>query len=804
MNDATYDLGSEDSGEKAKRPGFPVEPRRLIAILSARRRVLGLTFGIASLVALVAFFLLPKTFEAEAVLIYEGSPVLDADGIPPTPTAFIDSALVPSRLAEIRDRLGWDISLEELGTQLSAELQSETSVRFAASANSAESTYALATTTLELFLEHQSAFNTKELERLTARNKASLARAREQRQQAQAAFEEFREKSGRPDLLNEKAQLLSRAAELRVRQDEAEVEIAAQQALITELEQVQAELPRQVVSSATRSSAIEGPLAEARSELAEARATLSDQHPRVLALRERVARLQAQRGRGSSGVTEQTLSMNPARATVDQQLAGARAALAAAQERKSALEVLIADVKREATALSPEEGEARRILGDLSAAVARVEELVGREAQLRDAALTPIDRFKVLSPPVLPERSHRSDKQVMAVALMPLIATLICALILLIRNLAELTVRAPSEVAWWGNGPVLGTTIWPRRPDALQAFVDELEDQGMHAAGRTLVIPATETEREHACSFALKLADAPWLAAAVLDIDERAKAAASGFADAQTALPLVTPTPYVRPRRLASDASPSGPAMPGPPGGASRPPRRKTVIGLPAVGQPSATSGSSASSAPPQTSPTASPSGPQAFQRKRGARATVRMVVPAPGSATAANDSPPARAGSQEEAFLLTRPVPTRSSPEDRHVGPAVLLGHDTPHANASNAVMRAAIRLLGDGDEELREPRASDPPAPRDAAEVTGVALAWNGPLSGPVLRRAARLAHRVVVVVSTGASAIDLTRVQARLGRDDGVGYVLINSEDRYAEHHDRIGPVDEFWQGRPKGEA
>lgn len=803
MDDATYDQRSEDSGEKAKRPGFPVEPRRLIAILSAHRRVLGLTFGIASLVALIAFFFLPETFEAEAVLLYEGSPVLDADGIPPTPTAFIDSALVPSRLAEIRERLGWDISLEELGTELSAELQSETSVRLAASGRSAESTYALATTTLDLFLEHQTAFNMKELERLTARNKASLARAKEQRQQAQSAFEEFREKSGRPDLLNEKAQLLSRAAELRARQDEAEVEIAAQQALITELEQVQAELPRQVVSSATRSSAIEGPLAQARSDLAEARATLSDQHPRVLALRERVARLKAQRGSGSSGITEQTLSMNPARATVDQQLAGARAALAAAQERKSALEVLLADVKREATALSPEEGEARRILGDLSAAVARVEELVVREAQLRDAAFTPINRFKLLSPPVLPEHSQRSGKQVIAVALMPLIATLICALIMLIRNLSELTVRAPSEVAWWGNGPVLGTTIWPRRPDALQAFVDELEDQGMHAAGRTLVIPVTETEREHACSFALKLADAPWLAAAVLDIDERAKASSSGFADAPSALPLVTPTPYVRPRRLASDASPSGPAASGPPGAANRPPRKKTVIGLPAVGQPSASSESSPSSIPNKPSPSGSPSGPQAFQRKRGARATVRMVVPTPGSA-AANDSSPPRAGSQEEAFLLTRPVPTRSSAEEPRVGPAVLLGHETPHGNAPNAVMRAAIRLLGDGDEELHEPRRSEPPTARDAAEVTGVALAWNGPLSGPVLRRAARLAHRVVVVVSSGASAVDLTRVQARLGRGDGVGYVLINSEDRYAEHHDRVGPVDEFWQGKPKAEG
>ena len=64
---------------------------------------------------------------------------------------------------------------------------------------------------------------------------------------------------------------------------------------------------------------------------------------------------------------------------------------------------------------------------------------------------------------------------------------------------------------------------------------------------------------------------------------------------------------------------------------------------------------------------------------------------------------------------------------------------------------MRAAIRLLGDGDEDLHESRRSDPPMRPHVAEVSGVAMAWNGPLSGPVLRRAARLAHRVIVVVSS-----------------------------------------------------
>ena len=77
------------------------------------------------------------------------------------------------------------------------------------------------------------------------------------------------------------------------------------------------------------------------------------------------------------------------------------------------------------------------------------------------------------------------------------------------------------------------------------------------------------------------------------------------------------------------------------------------------------------------------------------------------------------------------------------------------------------------------------------------GVALGWNGPLSGPVLRRAARLAHRVLVVASAGASLLELPKVKTRLGRDEGVGYVLVNLPEEYLEMTDRVGDVQAFWR-------
>jgi len=171
------------------------------------------------------------------------------------------------------------------------------------------------------------------------------------------------------------------------------------------------------------------------------------------------------------------------------------------------------------------------------------------------------------------------------------------------------------------------------------------------------------------------------------------------------------------------------------------------------------------------------------------------MIVPATSSTTsAARDSE-----MEEDAFLLTRPVPVATDQTPRRaVGRTVHLNTESTHASVSNAVMRAAVRLLGNDDDDVTDLRRSEPPAALAVGDVTGVALAWNGPLSGPVLRRAARLAHRVMVVVSSGMSVVDLARVQTRLGRDRGVGYVLVNLSDAYVDLQDRVGPVEAFWEG------
>lgn len=817
MDDAIYDLEMDEQGAKPRRPGLPVEPRRVLRILAADKRRLARAFLSALTLSLVVFLLLPKIYESKSVLLYEGSPLVDSQGNPPAPSAFVETAVAPSQLREVRNELGLEISLRELREQVDARLESETSIVLTARAGSAEEAHDLAEALLDVFLEHQADFNAMELKRMIAENDASLERAKQRRDAAQKAFDAFREQSGRPDLLEEKDQLIKRAADLRAAKDEAAIEVAAQKALIEELEAAKEELPRQIVASARKGSAIEGPLGRARSELAEARATLSDAHPRVLALKEQVARLQAQRGSNPVELSDQTLTVNPSRAAVDQQLATARAALAAAEERASALGVLLEDVRRETQTLAPEEGEARQVVGELEAAIARVEELTQWAAELRDGALHPITGFRVLSNPVSPEHAQRDDLHVVLTLAFPFLVVLIFAIVLIVRKLRGLTVVAPREVAWWGKGPVLGTSIWPRDPKALDAFVDELEDYGIYGVGRTLVVPATEVEREIAWSFALRLANAPWLAAAILDVEDRSASHS----------PLVTPAPnkdsgFVRnrPRRLSAQgvgsarptehkptiqgfvpptsAGPSSPPVVTPPpkpgsspSSSSRPPRKKTVVGLPAVG----------------TKPGPS-TGPEPFRRMGRARANVRMILPVDDGSAATEASNLTERDSEEQAFLLTRPVPPGSEEREPEAAPSMSDETQASRGGTSNAVVRAAVRLLGDDGNDTAELRRSAPPSASTRGsstdQVTGVALAWNGPLSGPVLRRAARLAHRVIVVVSSGSSVVDLAQVPTRLGRQEGVGYVLVNLDDAYVNVGDRVGPVEEFWQGERDAET
>jgi hypothetical protein len=67
-----------------------------------------------------------------------------------------------------------------------------------------------------------------------------------------------------------------------------------------------------------------------------------------------------------------------------------------------------------------------------------------------------------------------------------------------------------------------------------------------------------------------------------------------------------------------------------------------------------------------------------------------------------------------------------------------------------------------------------------------------------GPALRRAARRADRVLVLVPSGRlSFVRLSQIPALVGRDDpGLAYLVVDLPAHLTTLPDRAGPVGAFW--------
>jgi uncharacterized protein involved in exopolysaccharide biosynthesis len=116
--------------------------------------------------------------------------------------------------------------------------------------------------------------------------------------------------------------------------------------------------------------------------------------------------------------------------------------------------------------------------------------------------------------------------------------------------------------------------------------------------------------------------------------------------------------------------------------------------------------------------------------------------------------------------------------------------------------------RLLAAGSGGSQYPLAR--PSGRPAAEAEGATpsnmqiLTLTGPVPAQALRRAARLADRVMVVVASGKhSVFQMMKIKGRLGREGGIGVLLVGLEKDYAMVTDRVGNIESFWHATRQAE-
>ena len=89
--------------------------------------------------------------------------------------------------------------------------------------------------------------------------------------------------------------------------------------------------------------------------------------------------------------------------------------------------------------------------------------------------------------------------------LAPTIALLALALFFALRELPGLRIREATELSHWLSVPVLTSSAWPGRADALEALVDALADPALDALGTTLLLPLSELDRPLAATLVAQL-----------------------------------------------------------------------------------------------------------------------------------------------------------------------------------------------------------------------------------------------------------------------------------------------------------
>jgi len=253
---------------------------------------------------------------------------------------------------------------------------------------------------------------------------------------------------------------------------------------------------------------------------------------------------------------------------------------------------------------------------------------------------------------------------------------------LAVRELWGFRVKTAAETGYWGRGPVIGSTTWPRDEESLQHLLSEFDDYLPDLRGGTLVVGATPAAAELASELAMGLMK----------------------------MFLATYQPYPSQR----------------------------------------------GSAPEET-----------------------------GFLAASSRGEEVEAHGDDDVIDTTAEVFETLT---RHAGPDA----NNPSDSSSGAT-RASLSSVFEGSDIESSP-AVDVSIAANALPKIGY---WDGPESGPPIRRAARFADRVLVVVPSGATSImTLLNVGSRLGRRRGIGFVVVNLEPQLVHLPDRSGKPEDFW--------
>lgn len=496
------DIDEEESGG---RPGIPIDFRRIARILWNGKLWMILVGVVASGAGYaLGKFAVHHTFETSATLRYVGLPGQPLHEIQRDLPALVAAAHSDTVLARLReDQNMFGVGVDAMRGIIGVQSDPGTGlVTFTAYGDSAEGAADRANAMVDIFLTHHQERRRGELLGEVSSLQERIQAAAAEHQQARDSYNTFREANGITDLTAEQESVIAQTAQLRSQADLAAAEVEAIEARVAQLRSALESTPRTqaVVGGMTRSQTR---LAEVRQRLQDARGQgLGDEHPQVRSLRRQVAGLEAQAAAGGGGGRT---SVNSIHDQLRGNLANAEAEAEATRHRQETLEELAVAAQERSNRFNAIEGQAATLLAQVTVKSALVEALTTERARAEDQVQDVPTGFRLVTAAVPPESAVPTKRKVAVAAGVPVVSMALLVALLLFLGLRGLKLQTPSEVAWWGRGPVVGMSTWPGDANGLFDLLADMDDMTEKARGTLLVVGVTERERKLARRLAFEM-----------------------------------------------------------------------------------------------------------------------------------------------------------------------------------------------------------------------------------------------------------------------------------------------------------
>lgn len=485
--------------------GAPLDPMRLGIGIWRRRWFVAAMAVIGTVIgAIVAKTLIPPVFEARGVVECDRC---SETGFGDRELATLqESVKLPQHMERVRQKLGLETTIEAIDrdVEVNASIESRL-IQVTARAKSGEVAAGMVNIIVDAFMETRLSVEQDKLLLRVRKAVADTDKARAVVLDARDRYDRFRRQNDIADLPAERQAAIEEAARLRSELAIARGEEQAEQARMTALRRLSSNEPATTVLQETQESPAARSLAEKRVALKSARARLSGEHPNVLSLSAEVETLEhSATSEDDSITTARIIGRNPQWDLAQQGILDANAKHEAASTRQSTYAKLAQQAAQAAARLSDIEGRGSELLSNAKTAEQHLATLEIALKMAEDAARTPSTGLRILASARTPTVPVKSSRRVVAF-LGPLIGVLLATIAVLLYELRGLRVYSATELAFWGNAPVLTASQWPRVPKALGDIVTELTLPLGQSTGKTLLVGfgATELAASHALAYEL-------------------------------------------------------------------------------------------------------------------------------------------------------------------------------------------------------------------------------------------------------------------------------------------------------------